>query len=109
MVFGKSHHTIQLNIQNNSIEHTNTYKYLGTVIDPKLNFHKHIELLRNKATNRLNFLKITSTQKNNINPKNSLKIYRATIRNTMETGASYTLNSNKNKYKKMNSTINQEC
>ena len=35
------------------------------------------------------------------------KIYRAAISNTMETGASYILNSNKNKYQTMNTTINQ--
>ena len=107
MIFGNNTHNIQLNIKNIHIENTNTYKYLGTIIDKKLNFAKHIEHIRNKARTRLNFLKIISAKQINLGPENSLKIYRATIRNILETGAPYISNSRKNSIKTINTLINQ--
>ena len=68
MIFGNNTHNIPLNITNIHIENTNTYKYLGTIIDKKLNFEKkHIESqhIRNKATTRFNFLKIISAKQKN--------------------------------------------
>ena len=54
MKFKNKNQNYNLNIRNTQIEVTNTYKYIGTLIDNSLKFHKHIEYLRNKSIDRRN-------------------------------------------------------
>ena len=44
-------------IHNHRINQVSEYKYLGTVIDSKLNFHRNSELISGKANQRLYFLR----------------------------------------------------
>ena len=107
MIFNNKNQNFNLNIRNTHIEITNTYKYLGTIIDNKLKFHKHIEYLRNKAIDRLNILEILCAKNNNLDPQKALIVYRSTMRSIFETSSSYLNNSNKSNRKKINTTINQ--
>ena len=46
----------QLEINDESVETVGFYKYLGFTIDNKLNWHAHVDVLRNKLNARLFFL-----------------------------------------------------
>ena len=45
----------QLEINDGSVETVGSYKYLGSTIDNKLNWHAHVDVLCNKLNTRLFF------------------------------------------------------
>ena len=103
IVMGKNNNNIDMSLNNTPIEQVNTYKYLGTILDKNLNFSKHLEYLKNKATERLNIFKIICANRNSIAPHKARTVYIATIRSILERGSSYTSNNNKINSNKLNS------
>lgn len=72
--------TINLRFQNNTIVPETTVKYLGVTIDQKLNFDKHIESTRNKATRAMCALYPMLARTSGLSLGNKNIIYKTMIR-----------------------------
>lgn len=57
----------QYSICDSRIETKNELKYLGVTFDPKLNFKRHIEIIKAKNTKNINIIKILANNKNGLN------------------------------------------
>ena len=69
-----SNQDLSIKLHGNVIERTSSYKYLGLILDSKLNFKGHITLVLNKIRKRIPLLiKI----KNKLNFSTKLKVYYA--------------------------------
>lgn len=70
----------QLQFQNNTIEVKDEVKYLGVIIDKKLNFGKHIEYSRKKANNALRSLRALLNRRSVLCHKNKNLIFKCVLR-----------------------------
>lgn len=70
MKFGdKSREHPTIKIDNKLIEYTNSHKYLGIVIDQKLTFKTHVNVVLEECKKRINFIKSVSSIKYGAHPK----------------------------------------
>jgi len=65
----------------------NNPKYLGVILDRKVNFNKHIEEVRTSCIRKLNILKCLSYKKWSLGSQQQLVIYKSLIRSCMEYAA----------------------
>jgi ribonuclease HI len=65
------------------IEIVKQYKYLGVIIDNRLNFNTHALQTKQKIYSRLNIIKIISNVKAGMNTKNLINLYKALIQSIL--------------------------
>ena len=61
-------------------------KYLGVIIDKRLNFRKQVDYVRQKTDRKMNLLKVLNSL-SDVNARILKNIYTATIQSTLEYGA----------------------
>jgi Fe2+ transport system protein B len=59
-------------------------KFLGVILDKKLNFNEHIEEIKKKCINRLNIIKIVSHKSWHLNHNTLIQLYKSLVRSIME-------------------------
>ena len=74
-------------LNNSNIPCSKSFKYLGIVLDQKLNWREHIDLVTNKAEKSLNILKLTCRKTFGSNPRVATTFYRAYTRSIMDYGS----------------------
>lgn len=68
--------TVVVTINNEPLELVSEYKYLGIVLDERLNFHSHLDSIRKRISQRLYLLKKIRWV---INYKDALLLYKSSI------------------------------
>jgi hypothetical protein len=76
--------SLQLKMFSDVIPQNNNPKYLGLILDRKLNFIRHAETVRHKCFKLLNILKCLAYKSWAINVNNQITIYKTLIRSCME-------------------------
>ena len=91
MVFTKKQiNDLPLYINNNIIEYTSEYKYLGMVLDsPHLSWRSHIQNIRTKCIKRINTLKAVSHHHWGADRSTLAMMYRALVLNKINFGAEF--------------------
>jgi len=84
---GNTPKNIELKIKGKKIEIQDSVKFLGVILDQRLNWKSHIEYVSNKCKRRLNLLRAVSGYKWGANKKSLLMLYRALIRPVIDYGA----------------------
>ncbi|KAG6460961.1 hypothetical protein O3G_MSEX012332 [Manduca sexta] len=74
-------------VKNHAIEHANSVKYLGMLLDRNLKWNHHIDYLRNKTLKFLNIFKVLAGSKWGIHPKHLRRLYIAIIRSRLDYGS----------------------
>lgn len=97
---------IKINIDNVEIKQVDQHKYLGYIVDQKLNHIPHIDYITNKAKKRLNVLKIICKRKGGAHPQTALRINQAIIRSQIDYGITVYGGVAKTNLNKLNSTFN---
>lgn len=97
-----------LRFNNNEIIFSNHCKYLGVILDQKLNFAKHIETARNKGINCLRTLYSLIGRKSKLSYENKNLIYKMVIRPTMTYASPVWKNAAKTHIKKIQ-VVQNKC
>jgi hypothetical protein len=89
MLFNKRRNTPQpvFHLDGKHIEISKQVKYLGIIIDSKLNFAAHAKYIRSKITANFNLLKIISNLKLGLSTNMLLTLYKALIQSIITYGA----------------------
>ena len=74
-----------LHLFNDIIRPVNSAKFLGVEIDSRLTFNKHIDSINNKATKRINLLKMLA--RHGVNPTTLMRLYKIYVRPLSEYGS----------------------
>ena len=74
-----------LHLFNDIIRPVNSAKFLGIEIDSRLSFSKHIDSINNRATKRINLLKMLA--RHGVNPTTLMRLYKIYIRPLSEYGS----------------------
>lgn len=77
----------QLNLGGHSIKRVYKKKFLGLILDPKLQWIEHIEYIRGKCLKDMNILRIISKKNQKIKAKNLLNIYKVIIESKLRYGS----------------------
>lgn len=97
---------IKVKMDNVTITQVEHHKYLGYILDRKLNHISHINHLTNKAKERLNVLKIICKKQGGAHPQTALKINQAIVRSQIDYGITVYGDVAKSNLQKLNSTLN---
>ncbi|KAG1686575.1 putative RNA-directed DNA polymerase from transposon BS [Nymphon striatum] len=81
------HHDPQLRLGSSPIPLVNSTRFLGLVFDKKLNFLKHMQVLKLKCFKALNLLRILSNTNWGADRKVMLRFYRSLIRSKLDYGS----------------------
>ena len=93
-----------MKIENNILDEADSVKYLGLIIDKKLNFKHHIDYTINKIRKRIPaIIRI----KNKLDTPTKLKIYYAFIYSNLQYGCEIYCNSTKKHLNKLQSLQNK--
>lgn len=76
-----------------SIPLNNKVRFLGLILEQKLNWSNHIELVTTKISKYINILKSVCNKHWGMDPQTALTFYRATVRSTLDFGAIFYVNS----------------
>ena len=81
VIFGKPRQLVNtpdsvLSINNQPIQRVPFMKYLGVILDEKLDFNKHVEIMHSKAVNKLGILR---RSRDFLDRKSSLTLYQSLI------------------------------
>ncbi|XP_055597805.1 uncharacterized protein LOC129755617 isoform X3 [Uranotaenia lowii] len=89
VVFSKKHRPAQPQLQflGRTITQSRCFKYLGVWFDSKCTWRAHIEYLKGKCQQRINFLRSITGTWWGAHPEDLLKLYRTTILSVMEYGS----------------------
>ena len=96
-----------ITIENTQIQFAPEAKFLGMVLDSRLNWKKHIEQLKTKCLKSLTLLKCLSKQSWGADRKSMLKIYRATTRAQLDYGCEVYASAPRSYLKKLNAIHHQ--
>ena len=77
----------QLTLNGTELKHVEQYKYLGMIIDEKLNWKPHIIELKRSATKSLNLLKIIANRYKGADRSTILRIYIAITKPKLDYGS----------------------
>ena len=97
----------QLKIKNSLIPMAQQTKYLGMILDNKLNYKPHIEALKKKCQKAINILKIISHTNWGADRKTMIKLYRALIRSKLDYGCILYSSARKTYLEKLKTVQNQ--
>ncbi|KAG1672408.1 RNA-directed DNA polymerase from mobile element jockey [Nymphon striatum] len=81
------HHDPQLRLGSSPIPLVNSTSFLGLIFDKKLNFLKHMQVLKSKCLRALNLLRILSNTNWGADRKVMLRFYRSLIRSKLDYGS----------------------
>ena len=70
----------ELRIQGSDIPYTDHARFLGIVLDGKLNMRRHVEHVKTKVTKRFSLLRCLSRQSNGADRKTLLRLYKTLVR-----------------------------
>lgn len=93
-----------ISIENEKIEFVQKYKFLGMQLDKKLNFHEHIDYIKNKTRNSMNILKYLSHSNYGSDREMMLRIHQALIVSQMDYCGFLYENTDKTSLKKLDTT-----
>lgn len=85
----------EVTCQNLKFAKVDNLKILGIIFDPKMNFTKHHNSLKEKLQKDINLIKILSHLAHGINPKTALNIYKATIKSKLDYSSLFTAKTSK--------------
>ena len=80
----KLHKGITIGIE--KIEQVNHYKYLGLILDQKLDWNRHIQYIKNRCKNKMTILKYISHRKWGTNKHLIIKVYETIVRSIIDYG-----------------------
>ncbi|KAG1679878.1 RNA-directed DNA polymerase from mobile element jockey [Nymphon striatum] len=83
----RPHHDPQLRLGSSPIPLVNSTRFLGLIFDKKLNFLKHMQVLKSKCLRALNLLRILSNTNWGADRKIMLRFYRSLIRSKLDYGS----------------------
>ncbi|KAG1680025.1 RNA-directed DNA polymerase from mobile element jockey [Nymphon striatum] len=83
----RPHHDPQLRLGSSPIPLVNSTRFLGLIFDKKLNFLKHMQVLKSKCFRALNLLRILSNTNWGADRKVMLRFYRSLIRSKLDYGS----------------------
>ncbi|KAG1671734.1 RNA-directed DNA polymerase from mobile element jockey [Nymphon striatum] len=83
----RPHHDPQLRLGSSPIPLVNSTRFLGLIFDKKLNFLKHMQVLKSKCFKALNLLRILSNTNWGADRKVMLRFYRSLIRSKLDYGS----------------------
>ncbi|XP_035774767.1 uncharacterized protein LOC118457361 [Anopheles albimanus] len=98
---------ITIRTNDSQIERIKEYKFLGTIIDQGLKFHKHTLRGIQKAQKILNIIKMICNRNNHVCPAKAMQIHKAIIRGPLEFGATIIENGKKSILNKIDTIIHQ--
>ena len=78
---------VPVSVQGTVLQTTNTYRYLGMVIDKTFNFDAHIKDLETRVAKRLNIARYISSRRCGAGPNMLRAYYVAAIRSVLEYGS----------------------
>lgn len=81
-----------------------TVRFLGLILERKLNWTNHIEHAVSKSAKYINMMKSVCNKHWGMDPKIALTFYRATIRSTLDFGSIFYVNSAKSKLQRVHTT-----
>ena len=89
MDFHRTRNTLlpKLKLKETSIQLVETHKFLGLILDSKLNFLPHIKYIKTKCQKSLNLLRTLASTEWGSNKDQLLKIYRTTVRPILDYGS----------------------
>lgn len=77
----------QIKLNDRQIEYVQNNKFLGLIIDNKLNWKSHIQNLKTESMKRMNLLKTLAHHKWGADRETLLKLYNAIIRSRLDYGS----------------------
>ena len=98
---------IPVELNGHPIQYKDCVKFLGMILDKRLNWSEHIKLLKAKAKRSLNLLKIVSRLQYGPDRTLLLKLYWAVCRSKMDYGAQFYSSAKPNVIKTLNSIHNE--
>ena len=75
-------------------------KFLGVEIDSMLSFNKHIDVIQNKSTRRINVLKALA--RNGVEPKILIRLYKIYVRPILEYGSASFISATTTQFDRLN-------
>ena len=101
MLFGKSKPNFTLQIYKNNIEWVESHKFLGIIIDRKLNFNNHVEYILSRCNKRINLMKSLASVKHGVKAKILKTYYVQAVRSIIDYAAPALLLASKTTLKKI--------
>ena len=80
----KTEDQLKLKLYNTQITKVESTKFLGIILDQRLNFNKHIEYIKSKAQGRVNIIKILSHKKWKLSCNTLISMYKSLVRSIIE-------------------------
>ena len=84
MAFGRNQGTINVTLYGSQLDNVTTMRYLGVVLDPELNFQKHVDYICGKAKSAFNKLACLLKSRKGIPPTLGLQLFKALVRPHLE-------------------------
>jgi hypothetical protein len=78
------HEQFDIKLFNVSIPVCKSIKFLGIILDKKLNFNEHLDEIKSKCINRLNIIKIVSHKSWHLKQHTLVQLYKSLVRSIME-------------------------
>lgn len=100
----KFHPTTNITINNTLIEINPFHKFLGIIIDHRLNYNKHVEHCVTKAKRKINILKMITKRKNGAHPETALRIAKAIVQPHLDYGLTISADTSKTSFSKLETT-----
>lgn len=97
-----------LTINGSDIPYVRSFKFLGLVLDNKLNMNLHIEHLKTKCTKRINVLRALCGQQSGADSVTLIRIYKTLVRPVLEYGVEVYASAPRKTLAKLD-TIQNEC
>lgn len=99
--------TRNLKLYGQNIKMVQSFKYLGMVLDEKLNWKRHINEIKTKCQQRINVLKSVSHQSWGADRKTLTNLYKASILSILDYGCHLYSSASATELKKLNALHNQ--
>ena len=99
--------TLQLKVQNNTIQKDNNPSYLGVRLDPNLNFKTHFDDITTKVSKRLNLLKRLASSNWGTNKTTLRQLYSGYVRAVFDYSAPLQATATKTNQDKLDRLQNQ--
>ena len=89
IIFGRTNKSTakKLNIDGSDLQWQTEVKFLGMILDERLNWNSHIDYVSGRCQKRINLMRCLSGTNWGANKRSLLHIYKATIRSVLEYGS----------------------
>jgi len=84
MFFGERSHTLSIKIQNTEIENVRSYKYLGVILDPRLDFGLQVDYAVSKAKRAQSKICTLIKGRQGISVQLGVQLYKTLVRKHLE-------------------------